>query len=87
MSTKLTALINDLRTRSAGMDSNIDTHFVSDHIRSTDSAFRAVVFSQFTSFLDLIETALDREKFDHYRYDGTLDVKVILARTQEQWAG
>ncbi|KAJ3890429.1 DNA repair protein RAD5 [Lentinula edodes] len=44
-------------------------------IRSTDSAFRAVVFSQFTSFLDLIETALDRERFDHYRYDGTLDVK------------
>ncbi|KAJ3814435.1 DNA repair protein RAD5 [Lentinula aff. lateritia] len=44
-------------------------------IRSTDPNFRAVVFSQFTSFLDLIETALHREKFDHYRYDGTLDVK------------
>ncbi|KAJ3731911.1 DNA repair protein RAD5 [Lentinula guzmanii] len=44
-------------------------------IRSTNPAFRAVVFSQFTSFLDLIETALKREQFDHYRYDGTLDVK------------
>ncbi|KAJ3830336.1 DNA repair protein RAD5 [Lentinula raphanica] len=44
-------------------------------IRSTSPAFRAVVFSQFTSFLDLIETALEREKLDHFRYDGTLDVK------------
>ncbi|KAJ3978119.1 DNA repair protein RAD5 [Lentinula raphanica] len=44
-------------------------------IRSTNPAFRAVVFSQFTSFLDLIETALEREKLDHFRYDGTLDVK------------
>ncbi|KAJ4485680.1 RAD5-like protein [Lentinula aciculospora] len=44
-------------------------------IRSSNPAFHAVVFSQFTSFLDLIEIALEREKFDHYRYDGTLDLK------------
>ncbi|KIK70544.1 hypothetical protein GYMLUDRAFT_148103 [Collybiopsis luxurians FD-317 M1] len=44
-------------------------------IRKSDPTFRAVVFSQFTSFLDLIETALKRENFEHYRYDGTLDVK------------
>lgn len=46
-----------------------------DRIHSIDPAFRAVVFSQFTSFLDLIETALKREDFDHYRYDGSMDVK------------
>jgi DNA repair protein RAD5 len=34
-----------------------------------------VVFSQFTSFLDLIETALRRENFDQYRFDGSMDVK------------
>ncbi|KAJ8084639.1 DNA helicase rad5 [Marasmius tenuissimus] len=44
-------------------------------LRDQDPCFRAVVFSQFTSFLDLIETAMKREKFDHYRYDGTMDIK------------
>ncbi|KAF9074978.1 SNF2 family N-terminal domain-containing protein [Rhodocollybia butyracea] len=56
-------------------------------IHATDTAFRAVIFSQFTSFLDLIETAMERENFDHYRYDGTLDVKkrhaVITAFKEE----
>jgi DNA repair protein RAD5 len=34
-----------------------------------------VVFSQFTSFLDLIEVALQRGQFDQYRFDGTMDLK------------
>jgi DNA repair protein RAD5 len=33
------------------------------------------VFSQFTSFLDLIEIVLKRERFDFLRFDGTMDVK------------
>jgi len=33
------------------------------------------VFSQFTSFLDLIEIGLKRDNFDSYRFDGTMDVK------------
>jgi DNA repair protein RAD5 len=33
------------------------------------------VFSQFTSFLDLIDVVLTREGFDHYRFDGAMDVK------------
>ncbi|CAA7268072.1 unnamed protein product [Cyclocybe aegerita] len=44
-------------------------------LRAQDPCFRAVVFSQFTSFLDLIQVALDRERFNHYRFDGTMDVK------------
>lgn len=44
-------------------------------LKEQDPAFRAVVFSQFTSFMDLIQTVLRREKFDHYRFDGTMDVK------------
>jgi len=45
------------------------------HLREQDPCYRAVVFSQFTSFLDLIETALEREKIDRYRYDGAMDIK------------
>ncbi|KAF9532114.1 SNF2 family N-terminal domain-containing protein [Crepidotus variabilis] len=44
-------------------------------LRAQDPYFRAVVFSQFTSFLDLIEIALDRERFEHHRFDGTMDIK------------
>ncbi|KAH8835605.1 SNF2 family N-terminal domain-containing protein [Flagelloscypha sp. PMI_526] len=44
-------------------------------LRTTDPTFRAVVFSQFTSFLDLIDQALDRDSFEHLRFDGTMDLK------------
>ena len=44
-------------------------------LRDQDPCFRAVVFSQFTSFLDLIQTMLGREKFMWYRFDGSMDVK------------
>ncbi|KAH9929764.1 SNF2 family N-terminal domain-containing protein [Fomitopsis serialis] len=44
-------------------------------LQSEDSSFRAVVFSQFTSFLDLIQTILEREGLAWYRFDGTMDVK------------
>ncbi|KAJ8489879.1 hypothetical protein ONZ45_g13407 [Pleurotus djamor] len=44
-------------------------------LRDTDPSFRAVVFSQFTSFLDLIQVALNREQFDQFRFDGSMDVK------------
>ncbi|KAF9270757.1 DNA repair protein RAD5 [Marasmius fiardii PR-910] len=44
-------------------------------LRDQDPCFRAVVFSQFTGFLDLIETGMKREKFDYYRYDGSMDIK------------
>ncbi|KAJ7762400.1 DNA repair protein RAD5 [Mycena maculata] len=44
-------------------------------LREQDPCFRAVVFSQFTSFLDLIQVALKRERFEQYRFDGSMDVK------------
>jgi DNA repair protein RAD5 len=34
-----------------------------------------VIFSQFTSFLDLIEVVLKRERLDWYRFDGSMDIK------------
>ncbi|KAF8079094.1 DNA repair protein RAD5 [Lyophyllum atratum] len=52
-------------------------------LRDQDPCFRAVVFSQFTSFLDLIEVALQRERFDHYRFDGTMDIKRKNAAVSE----
>ncbi|KAJ7110331.1 DNA repair protein RAD5 [Mycena crocata] len=44
-------------------------------LREQDPCFRAVVFSQFTSFLDLIQVVLKRERFEQYRFDGSMDVK------------
>ncbi|KAF8204424.1 DNA repair protein RAD5 [Mycena galopus ATCC 62051] len=44
-------------------------------LREQDPCFRAVVFSQFTSFLDLIQVVLMRERFEQYRFDGSMDVK------------
>ncbi|KAF7791598.1 hypothetical protein EIP86_002615 [Pleurotus ostreatoroseus] len=44
-------------------------------LRDQDPTFRAVVFSQFTTFLDLIQTVLERERLMWYRFDGTMDLK------------
>ncbi|KAH7107135.1 SNF2 family N-terminal domain-containing protein [Auriculariales sp. MPI-PUGE-AT-0066] len=45
------------------------------NLRTREPVFRAVVFSQFTSFLDLIEVALERDGFSSYRFDGSLNLK------------
>jgi hypothetical protein len=42
-----------------------------------------VVFSQFTSFLDLIQVALQREHFEQYRFDGSMDLKKRGAAVSE----
>ncbi|KAF8167532.1 DNA repair protein RAD5, partial [Crassisporium funariophilum] len=52
-------------------------------LRDQDPCFRAVVFSQFTSFLDLIQASLHRENIDQYRFDGTMDVKKKSAAINE----
>ncbi|TFK41996.1 DNA repair protein RAD5 [Crucibulum laeve] len=52
-------------------------------LRDQDPCFRAVVFSQFTSFLDLIQVVLQRERFDQYRFDGTMDIKKKSAAINE----
>lgn len=33
------------------------------------------MFSQFTSFLDLIQTVLEREHLPWFRFDGSMDIK------------
>lgn len=44
-------------------------------LRDEDPCFRAVVFSQFTSFLDLIQVVLDRDYIAWFRFDGSMDIK------------
>ncbi|RDX51210.1 hypothetical protein OH76DRAFT_1347561 [Lentinus brumalis] len=44
-------------------------------LRDQDPCFRAVVFSQFTSFLDLIQAVLERENLPWFRFDGSMDIK------------
>ncbi|POW01689.1 hypothetical protein PSHT_12419, partial [Puccinia striiformis] len=51
---------------------------LTDHLinaRKIDPKFSAVVFSQFTGFLDLIEQVLKRDKFRFVRLDGTLSTR------------
>lgn len=45
-------------------------------IRSTSSTTKSVVFSQFTSFLDLIGPALTQARIPFLRFDGTMSQKV-----------
>ncbi|OBZ79900.1 DNA repair protein RAD5 [Grifola frondosa] len=44
-------------------------------LKDQDPCFRAVVFSQFTTFLDLIQIVLERERLAWFRFDGSMDVK------------
>ncbi|KAF8841910.1 hypothetical protein BDN67DRAFT_900346 [Paxillus ammoniavirescens] len=52
-------------------------------LQDQEPYFRAVVFSQFTSFLSLISAALDREQLTWYRFDGSMDVKKRSAAISE----
>jgi len=52
-------------------------------IQDQDPHFRAVVFSQFTSFLSLISVALERERLTWYRFDGSMDVRKRSAAIAE----
>ena len=44
-------------------------------LRRTAPGTKSVVFSQFTSFLDLIATTLSKESIPHLRFDGTMSQK------------
>jgi DNA repair protein RAD5 len=48
-------------------------------LRDQDPCYRTVVFSQWTSFLDLIADGLDREGLAWYRLDGSM---TQIARTR-----
>ena len=47
-----------------------------NHLSAQPRGLKAVVFSQFTSFLDLIAPQLKRHGFEHLRFDGTMSQKV-----------
>ena len=51
------------------------TNTFARRLRDQDPCFRAIVFSQFTSFLDLIEVVMKRENLAWYRLDGSTEIK------------
>lgn len=74
-STKLNALIRHLRMYACLDEGLALTRGSSGRLRDQDPCFRAIIFSQFTSFLDLIEVAVQRENLAWYRLDGSTEVK------------
>ena len=60
-----------------------DSRDLLGRLKDQEPCYRAVVFSQFTSFMDLIQAALEREGIDQYRFDGTMDVKKKNAAINE----
>lgn len=76
-STKIDALIRNLRKYPTSLlkpYSNVRM-VIPGRIRDQDPHFRAVVFSQFTTFLDILQIALTRESLFYTRFDGTMDLK------------
>lgn len=43
-----------------------------DDIRKKENGEKTIIFSQFTSFLDLVEPFLQQEKYEYVRYDGSM---------------
>lgn len=83
-STKLDALIRNLRAYySFHLTTDNELSCQIGRLRDQDPFFRAIVFSQFTSFLSLISTALDREHLTWYRFDGSMDMKKRSAAIAE----
>lgn len=83
-STKLDALIQNLRESSFGHLTAGDGYGCQiGRLQDQDPYFRAIVFSQFTSFLSLISTALDREHLAWYRFDGSMDIRKRSATIAE----
>jgi DNA repair protein RAD5 len=64
--------------RRIGLSDSAKTQALLTHlknIRRENKTVKSVVFSQFTSFLDLIEPALTRDHIPFLRFDGTLSQK------------
>ncbi|KAF2024792.1 hypothetical protein EK21DRAFT_104416 [Setomelanomma holmii] len=67
-----------VRLRRIGLTGSAKTQALLTHlkrIRREDKTTKSVVFSQFTSFLDLIEPALTRDHIPFLRFDGSLSQK------------
>jgi DNA repair protein RAD5 len=64
--------------RRIGLSGSAKTQALLTHLkkdRREDKTIKSVVFSQFTSFLDLIEPALTRDHIPFLRFDGTMSQK------------
>ncbi|KAF2437529.1 hypothetical protein P171DRAFT_526764 [Karstenula rhodostoma CBS 690.94] len=65
--------------RRIGLTGSAKTQALLTHlkgIRKNDKNMKSVVFSQFTSFLDLIEPALARDHIPFLRFDGSMNQKL-----------
>lgn len=84
-STKLKALMEDLRKSYACAHylDQITKGFKKGRLRDQDPCFRVVIFSQFTSFLNLIEVVLRRDDFIFYRFDGEMNIKSKALAVEE----
>lgn len=72
--------------RRAGCDASAKIASLLRHLkqaRRENRAMKSVVFSQFTSFLDLIEPALTRDDLPFLRFDGTMAQKARAAVLDE----
>ncbi|KAF2688329.1 hypothetical protein K458DRAFT_400539 [Lentithecium fluviatile CBS 122367] len=68
--------------RRIGLTGSAKTQALLTHlkaIRRDDPSTKSVVFSQFTSFLDLIEPALTRDHIPFLRFDGSMNQKARAA--------
>jgi DNA repair protein RAD5 len=66
-----------LNSNSSAKISMLLTHL--KNLRREHPEIKSVVFSQFTSFLDLIEPTLDRDNIPHLRLDGSMAQKARAA--------
>jgi SNF2 family DNA or RNA helicase len=75
MSSKIRAVINTLRALPV-FDASTSS---SDQVDGSNSSGRrtekAIVFSQWTSMLDLLESSLKKEGFCYRRLDGTMSIQ------------
>jgi DNA repair protein RAD5 len=72
--------------RRIGLTGSAKTQALLTHLKSirrTDPSTKSVVFSQFTSFLDLIEPALTRDHIPFLRFDGSMNQKARAATLTE----
>jgi DNA repair protein RAD5 len=72
--------------RRIGLSGSAKTQALLTHlkaIRREDPSIKSVVFSQFTSFLDLIEPALTRDHIPFLRFDGSMNQKARAATLTE----
>jgi len=68
--------------RRIGLTGSAKTQALLTHLKSlrrSDPSTKSVVFSQFTSFLDLIEPALTRDHIPFLRFDGSMNQKARAA--------